>query len=143
MPEWWPLTVRQMEWLGITGGVMFFVTLIGIPWLITKMRADYFIRESPPQSWWGRHPAIRFVGHIGKNLLGIVLVAIGIVLSIPMVPGQGLLTILLGVLLLDFPRKRQFELWFVRRKTVLNSINWIRQKAHKPPLQLPDENTAA
>ena len=51
-------------------------------------------------------------------------------------PGQGLLTILLGVTLLDFPGKFRMQKWVISRKGVLDSINWIRAKAHKRPLEL-------
>ena len=48
-------------------------------------------------------PALNAAKVIGKNILGLFLVALGVVLSLPGVPGQGLLTILLGIMLLDFP----------------------------------------
>jgi hypothetical protein len=52
-------------------------------------------------------------------------------------PGQGVLTILVGVTLLDFPGKRALELWIVRQPAVLRVTNWMRAKAHREPLQLP------
>ena len=47
-------------------------------------------------------------------------------------------TILFGVMLLNFPGKREFELWLVSRKGVLKVTNWMRAKANCPPLQVPD-----
>ena len=61
---------------------------------------------------------------------------VGIVLSIPGVPGQGLLTILLGVMLLDFPGKRRLELKIVSRPSVLKTVNSLRSKFGKPKLVL-------
>jgi len=49
-------------------------------------------------------------------------------------PGQGLLTILFGIALLDFPGKYRLERRIVSYPKVLNSINWIRKKANKKPL---------
>jgi hypothetical protein len=69
-------------------------------------------------------------------LLGAFLVLLGIVLSLPGVPGQGVLTILLGVMLLDFPGKRGLELKLVSRPKVLNTINRIRHRFDRPPLLL-------
>jgi hypothetical protein len=73
---------------------------------------------------------------VGKNVLGVVLVGIGIILSIPGVPGQGLLTILLGVMLLDIPGKRQLECKIISRPQVLKAVNKLRHRFDKPHLVL-------
>ena len=54
------------------------------------------------------------------------------------IPGQGLLTILMGLALLDFPGKRAAELRLIRYAPVNKSIDWIRRKSNKPPLRIPD-----
>ena len=71
-----------------------------------------------------------------KNLLGVILVLLGILMSIPGVPGQGLLTILLGIILLDFPGKRSLEQKLVSQPMILQKINRLRHKFSKPPLVL-------
>jgi hypothetical protein len=73
---------------------------------------------------------------VGKNLLGAFLVLLGIVLSLPGVPGQGILTILIGVMLLDFPGKRDLERKLVSRPKVREGIDRLRQRFGKPPLVL-------
>ena len=73
---------------------------------------------------------------IGKNILGIVLVVLGVVLSLPGVPGQGLLTILLGVMLLDFPGKHRLEQKLLSKPSIVNTINRLRGRFGKPPLVL-------
>ena len=83
-----------------------------------------------------RPAAVRVLAIIGKNVLGLLLVALGIVLSIPGVPGQGILTILLGIMLLDFPGKRRFEHWLVSRPKIFSAINKLRQRFSKPALVL-------
>ena len=77
---------------------------------------------------------LRVVGVVGKNLLGVVLVIVGVILSLPGVPGQGLLTILLGVMLLDLPGKRRMEQWLVSRPNVLRFVNKLRERYGRPPL---------
>jgi len=84
----------------------------------------------------GRHPAIRAAGIIGKNILGVLLVVVGILLSIPGVPGQGLLTILLGIMLLDFPGKRRLEQNLLRRPQILKTINRLRARFGKQALEI-------
>jgi hypothetical protein len=71
---------------------------------------------------------------ISKNAIGIVFVVLGVVMLV--LPGQGLLTIVVGLMLLDFPGKYEVELWVVRRPSILRAINWIRSRAHKPPLEI-------
>jgi uncharacterized membrane protein YbaN (DUF454 family) len=83
-----------------------------------------------------RPAVVRVLAIIGKNVLGLLLVALGIVLSLPGVPGQGILTILLGIMLLDFPGRRRLEHWLVSRQKIFSAINKLRQRFRKPALVL-------
>ena len=78
------------------------------------------------------------VGIVAKNISGVVLVFAGILMSLPGVPGQGVLTILMGVMLLDFPGKRRLELKLVSRPKVLRTVNRIRARFDRPPLLLDE-----
>jgi hypothetical protein len=69
---------------------------------------------------------------VGKNVVGYMLIVLGITMLF--MPGQGLLTVLLGIILIDFPGKYRFERWLVLRKHVLRSINWLRIRANAEPL---------
>jgi hypothetical protein len=69
---------------------------------------------------------------MGKNLLGYLLIAAGIAMLV--LPGQGVLTILLGFILVDLPGKYRFERWLVTRPLVLRSINRLRRRAGRDPL---------
>ena len=73
---------------------------------------------------------------IGKNIAGILLVALGIVLSLPGVPGQGLLTVLLGIMLLDFPGRDRLEQKLLSKPSIVNTINKLRGRFGKEPLVL-------
>jgi len=61
---------------------------------------------------------------------------LGIVMSLPGIPGQGVLTILLGIMLLDLPGKRRLEQKILSKPRVLEKINRLRQKFSRPPLVL-------
>jgi len=61
---------------------------------------------------------------------------LGIVLSMPGVPGQGILTILLGIIMLDIPGKRPLEAKIIQRPAVLSAANKLRLRWDKPPLIL-------
>jgi|ERR1044072_230677 hypothetical protein len=116
--------------------VTFTISLAIVSFIMVKIPADYFKEDRPRELLPDKHPALRLLAVIGKNLLGVVLVALGIVLSLPGVPGQGILTILLGIMLLDFPGKRKLEYKIVSRPKVLNAINKLRQRFGKPALEL-------
>ena len=58
------------------------------------------------------------------------------------VPGQGLLTILIGVMLTDFPGKYALERRLISQPSIFNAINWIRDKAGKEPLKRPGADDA-
>src|SRR5688500_5446680 len=104
---------------------------------LVRLPPDYLVLEKAPGPWLGRHPLLRVVLIAGKNLLGLLLVAVGLVLSIPGVPGQGLLTLLVGVLLVDFPGKRRLERRVLGRDAVLRRINLVRERFRRPPLEAP------
>ena len=97
--------------------------------------ADYYARAHRPRVRESRrHPALRIGLTIAKNILGVVLLLIGIVTLL--LPGQGLLTILIALLLLDLPGKYQVERWIMSRRGVNRAINWLRGRAGRPPLQI-------
>src|SRR5262249_7875578 len=77
---------------------------------------------------------IRWTGRLLKNVLGVTAAILGGVLSLPGIPGPGLLLILLGVTLVDFPGKRRLKRWLLSHQAVLNTINRLRQRYGKPPL---------
>jgi len=51
-------------------------------------------------------------------------------------PGQGLLTILLGIIMIDFPGKYHLQRWCISRESVLHSMNWLRKKGKRAPIKL-------
>jgi len=128
---------RQSVLLGVLLFVVSFAISLGIvSFILVKIPTDYFQENRPHEFWSGRHPAVRLLGITGKNLLGIILVALGVVMSIPGVPGQGILTILLGIMLLDFPGRRKFERRIVSQPRVLKNVNKLRHRFGKPELVL-------
>ncbi len=116
--------------------VTFAISLAIVSFIMVKIPADYFRRDHSPEFLAGRHPAIRILGIVGKNVLGVLLVALGVVMSVPGVPGQGILTILLGIMLLDFPGRRRLEHKLVSRPQVYKTINKLRHRFGKPSLVL-------
>lgn len=130
-----PLPDLDLLWLALLAGIPFVGSLLFVPWLVVRLPADYFHATRRPALLWGRlHPVLRLLLLLGKNLLGLLVLLMGVAMLV--LPGQGLLTMLIGLLLLDFPGKYRFERWLVRRGPVLRACNWLRQRAGRPPLQV-------
>jgi hypothetical protein len=136
-----------VTWNGVFWGVLvsvvsFVGSLVMVTLVLVKLPATYFSDQHPPAfAWEERHPALRWTALIAKNALGAVLVIAGIIMSLPGVPGQGILTILIGLMLLNFPGKRRLEKKLVSRPHVLQAINRIRARFGKPPLVLDEESS--
>ncbi|MDT8272553.1 MAG: PGPGW domain-containing protein [Desulfomonilia bacterium] len=134
--EWIQIHRNTLEWLGFWSLITFVGTLVIVPVLVVRVSDDYFLAENPKDRLFrSQYPAIRYVFLILKNVLGAVFVLVGFALLF--LPGQGLITIFIGVVLMDFPRKRALELRIIRQTSILKSINWIRARARRPPLRLP------
>lgn len=112
------------------------LTIVVVPLVIVRLPVDYFCCSGKPHKPLASisHPLLRPLAIIGKNLLGLVLVGLGIALLF--LPGQGVIVILIGVLLLDFPGKRRVERFLISRGPILQLANWLRRKWHKEPLVL-------
>lgn len=130
---------QWLRWVGLASLVMLIGSLITVPVIIVKMQPDYFLENrNEKKSMKYRHPTMRFVGKFLKNLMGGLLILSGIIiLSIPLVPGQGFLTILIGLAIMDFPGKRKLELRILKLKPVRWAIQKIRKKAEQEPLLFP------
>lgn len=124
----------------LLGVVLFLITFTGslglVSLILIKLPADYFCSHYDRQIWSGRAPALRITAAVGKNILGIMLIMLGIIMSLPGVPGQGLLTVLLGIMLVDFPGKDRLERKLLHRPAIRNSIDKLRARFNKPPLVL-------
>ena len=133
----WDWMQEHAGWIVAVSVLSFLATLAVIPILLVRMPADYFLHRPRESMFAQLHPALRVIALTLKNVLGGFLVLAGLALSLPGIPGQGVLTILIGLTLLDIPGKRRMELAIVRNRRVLRGINWIRRKANRPPLELP------
>ena len=135
--EWVHIHKIAFWWIGTLSIATFVGTLIIIPILIVRIPADYFKRRRQKQKscYKNQYAAICFIGTVFKNLLGALFVVAG--LAMLFLPGQGLITILIGIMLLNFPGKVALQLRIVQQPSVLRAINWMRTKADRPLLELP------
>src|SRR5918995_1402104 len=121
MSEWffnfWQTLTPGRVLLGV---LAFFVSLVvsalivGI--VIVKIPTNYFSSHYqhdflPNSSWLTRWGAV-----IAKNVVGVILILLGIVMLVG--PGQGILTILIGLIMLDIPGKRPLEARIIKKPII-------------------------
>lgn len=135
--------------LGIASGVLLVASLFIIPAVLIRLPADYFTRprhRRGPRRPQGTNPASASTParprsprstalKIGRNVLGAAIILAGIAMLI--LPGQGILAILLGLMLIDFPGKFRLLRAIIRRKTVHRPLNRLRTRRGRPPLKIP------
>jgi hypothetical protein len=138
----WNLAVEHAAWL-VTGS--FLSLVIGVvlgPALILRLPAEYFTyRHRHAVAAQRRHPALHLVLTTTKNLIGALFVVAGLALLV--LPGQGIITLLAGAVIMNSPGKFEFERWLVRRPRVLPALNWLRRKYGREPLLPPDGEPAS
>jgi hypothetical protein len=135
MIQWIRSHETILTWLTAASTVTFVVSLIVVPFFIVRIPSDYFAHGRDHRKLWAdQHFVVRGVLVIAKNLLGYILVLAGIFMLV--LPGQGVLTILVGIMFLNFRGKYELERWIVSRRSVLRSINWVRRHAGQAPLVL-------
>ena len=112
------------------------LTLLLVPWFIARLPADYFLQEQRrPVYSNSLHPLIGWGLATIKNIIGAALILLG--LAMLFTPGQGLATVLVGLMLLNFPGKYKFERRMAQNRRILRSLNWLRDKMGCTPLLSP------
>jgi hypothetical protein len=101
--------------------------------LVALIPDDYFINDKTSKMDSSK-PVIWYLVLILKNIIGYSLIFGGIMMLI--LPGQGLFTIIIGLMLSNYPGKYSIERRFIAIPSILKTINWLREKSNKPPLSL-------
>ena len=137
LQEFWA-ALTWLQILGVVGviAVTFVVSYVVVSIVLVKLPANYFHSDYEHHLMPNSNPVLRSVVIGLKNVLGVVLILAGIALSLPGVPGPGLLTIFIGVMLTDIPGKRTLEAKMIGRPAVLSAVNKLRARYDKPPFLL-------
>ena len=112
--------------LGVVSIVMFIGTLAAIPVIVRRLPFDYFVRPPPRRPW-----PVKLL----RNGLGFALIAAGIAMLL--LPGQGVVTILIGLSIIDLPVKHRVLRWLLTRPKIQEGVQRMRSKVGKPPLAIP------
>lgn len=120
MGSWlWVIVV----WLATTA-----VTMIIAGVILVTLPADYLVDGDPRP----RHWTYRMV----RSIVGVLLVIVGVLLSVPGIPGQGVLTILAGLILIEFPGRHRIVRAIIGRPAVLTAVNRVRARFGRAPLTI-------
>ena len=131
--NWIQAQATSYWWLIGISTFAFVATLIAVPVFVIQIPPDYFSRKTRPETAWEQqHSLVRTLVVVIKNILGVILVLMGIAMLI--LPGQGLLTIAVGLMVVDFPGKYRLERWLVSRKSVIAGMNLLRERVGKEHL---------
>lgn len=128
---------ESLTWSGIAFGTLLLILQIIVSYVVIilvmiKLPADYFSSSYAKNQNTDSPFFIRWGGVILKNLVGVLLIIVGIVMIVT--PGPGGLTILLGLIMMDIPGKRPLEVKLIQKPAVLSAINNLRTRYNKPPL---------
>jgi len=138
MPPFQISFTTLLEWMGLLSAATFLVSLLLIPFLISRASAGYFLTHpSIVEQRHKRHPALALMIKVIRNGLGGFLCFAGFMMLF--LPGQGLLTILIGVSLLDVPGRQKMLNMLIHRRAIQHGLNWIRRKTGRPPFQFPEK----
>ena len=102
--------------------------------LLISLPSDYFTRKKRVSRI--KNPILRLFLRVLKNVVGTVFLIAGFIMLFT--PGPGILSVLVGVILCDFPGKRRVERKIIARPAVLSMINRIRVRYNRPLIVLDD-----
>ena len=111
-----------------------FATLASISMLLISLPSDYFTRKKRVSRI--KNPILRLLLRVLKNVVGTVFLIAGFIMLFT--PGPGILSVLVGIILCDFPGKRRVERKIIARPSVLSMINRIRVRYNRPLIVLDD-----
>lgn len=122
------LVLISSWFIGISIGT-FLLSLVGIPFVIIRLPTDYFVAEFKQRKKTGWRIVMSFL----RNALALILFILGVAMLV--LPGQGILTIFIAIIISDVPSKYKLERWFIHQEKVFKTLNWIRLKFKKAPLE--------
>ena len=120
-------------WLGTFSLIIFIFSLLSLKWLVSFIPYDYFTNNSPSKLK-SEFFLIWIMLMIVKNIIGYILIVGGILMLV--LPGQGLFTILIGLMLSNYPGKFYIEKRFIAIPSILKMINWLRKKTNTPKIKI-------
>ena len=133
--EWLMAHQYLLGWIGVISFLVFSLSLLSLPWLVAIIPEDYFLSQKRKRAILKNEVfGTWIVIFILKNSIGLLLITGGVLMLF--LPGQGVLTIIAGLIMTDYPGKFELERRIVSNKKILEKLNWLRNKANQPSLKI-------
>lgn len=134
--QWLTEHEQLIAQIGNVSFVVLAITVVALPVVVMKLPEDYFVNETrEPASQTRKHPILWAVISFAKNVLGVFLILVGIAMLV--LPGQGTVTILIGLAISNFPGKYAIEQRIASQPAVGATLNKLRELTGTPPLLMP------
>jgi amino acid transporter len=125
-------------WAGFLSLGSLAIAAILLPLIVVQLPDDYFVRaHREPERKHRAHPVVVGAVVLLKNTVGIAFLLAGLLMIF--LPGQGLLTLLIGLILTNFPGKYRIEQKLIRRPAIARTLNRFRERAGRGPFRIPDD----
>ncbi|MDB4829420.1 PGPGW domain-containing protein [Gammaproteobacteria bacterium] len=121
-------------YLGIISVLIFIFSIVGLRLFIIAIPSDYFINKKRVSALRDNSILLWVFYKIFKNIIGYIFIAIGLLALV--LPGQGILMILIGLMMSDYPKKFDLEKKIIKINTVRKGVNWIRIKSNVEKIKL-------
>jgi len=131
LTTWLPMNTGFLVAAGIASFVLLGATLFVTPWFLARLPPDYFTAKPAHAP----HSLRRTIIAVVRTILGTLLIFLSF--AVMFTPGPGLVLLVFGLALCDFPGKHDLLVKLVSRPSVLAALNWIRGKSKKPPFVVP------
>ena len=133
--QWLMAHQYLLGWIGVISFLVFSLSLLSLPWLVAMIPEDYFLSQKRKRAILKNEVfGTWIVIFILKNSIGLLLITGGVLMLF--LPGQGVLTIIAGLIMTDYPGKFELERRIVSNKKILEKLNWLRDKTNQPSLKI-------
>ena len=134
--DWLSQNEALIQQIGNYSLVILAITVVALPVVVKKLPEDYFVTDKrEPARQNRKNPVLWALVSLFKNLVGILLILVGIAMLV--LPGQGTVTILIGLAITNFPGKFKLERKIASQPAVGKTLNKIRELTGVPPLRMP------
>lgn len=118
--------------LGALSLALIATTVLATPWLVGRLPPDYFLADYRPSA--GRGPW-RIALLAARNLVGAAFIVLGVLMMLT--PGPGLVALLLGLSLCEFPGRHALISRIATRPAVFAALNRLRRQRGLGPFEPP------
>jgi len=118
-----------LEYLAVLSVLTFVVSLVCIPLLVARLPRDYFMHRQPQPLNLTSISLGAILLLLVRNIVGLILFLAGVAMLF--LPGQGVITMVIGIAVMSFPYKRRLLTILTRPVSVRKGLDWIRHKMHK------------